>query len=117
MTKLVLAGSAGLLCLAVSTTTAFASDPRFAGLDRNSLNACESAIRNQVRPVEIRETFHDRDHEGGHVIYANVRVLENGKLEPVRVTCETSVSGMRVKAVSTASGRWVEGLASGLSQN
>ncbi len=117
MSKLVLAGSAGLLCLAFSTTPAFAGDPRFAGLDRSSLNTCESAIRNQLRPVEIRETFHDRDRDGGHVIYANVRMLEDGKLQPVRVTCETSVSGMRLKQLSTANGRWVEGLARGLSQN
>lgn len=118
MLKQVVAGSAGLLFLAACAASAFASDVRSAAnLDRNSLQTCESAIRNQVRPVDIRETYHDRSGNGTHVIYANVRTLENGKLENTRVTCQTSVSGLRLEALDTASGRWVENLAYGLSQN
>lgn len=119
MLKQVVAGSAGLLFLAASAAPVLASDARSAGnLDRNSLQTCESAIRNQVRPVDIRETYHDRSEQGTHVIYANVRTLEDGKLANSRVTCQTSASGLRLQGLETASGRWVEGsLAYSLSQN
>lgn len=118
MLKPVVAGSAGLLFLAASAAPVLASDIRSAAnLDRNSLQTCESAIRSQVRPVDIRETYHDRSADGTHVIYANIRTLEDGKLENTRVTCQTSVSGLRLQELNVASGRWVEGLAFGLSQN
>lgn len=116
MSKSIVAGAAGLLLLAV-TAQSHASDVRAtAQLDRNSLQTCEAAIRNQVRPVDIRETYHDRS-SGNHVIYANVRTLQEGKLETVRVTCQTSASGRRLQGLETASGRWVEGMTYGLSQN
>ena len=118
MLKQVVAGSAGLLFLAASAAPVFASDVRSAAnLDRNSLQTCESAIRSQVRPVDIRETYHNRSADGTHMIYANVRTLESGKLENTRVSCQTSVSGLRLQELNTASGRWVEGLAYGISQN
>lgn len=120
MLKQILAGSAGLVFLAASAAPVFASDLRIPTvLDNNSLQTCESAIRSQISPAEIRETYHDRSTDGSHMIYANVRTWEDGKLENTRVTCQTSGSGMRLQALETASGRWVErqDLAYGLSQN
>ena len=120
MLKQMLAGAAGLLFLAASAAPVVASDLRIPTvLDNNSLQTCESAIRSQVGAAEIRETYHDRSADGSHTIYANVRTWEDGKLENTRVTCQTSASGMRLKALETASGRWVENqdLAYGLSQN
>lgn len=120
MLKQMLAGSVGLMFVAASAAPVMANESRFTTvLDNNSLQTCESAIRRQISPVEIRETYHDRSHDGKHMIYANVRTWEGGKLEDTRVTCQTSDSGMRLQDLSTASGRWVErqDLAYGLSQN
>jgi len=120
MLKHVVAGSAGLLFLAATAAPVLASNIGSATVfDNNSLQTCETAIRNQVGSSDIRETYHDRSADGAHMIYANVRTWESGTLEHKRVTCQTSESGMRLQALNTASGRWVEkqNLAYGLSQN